>query len=233
MSLGNLLTSVRGTLRSAVPRAVVASRLHLDVYGAEDLRDLSGPVLFTTRYGSPHDLAVLRAALPAQRRRTAIVVTGPSRNDLGLRIGALGSGPRSILVIDADGSLDSVATLATEHGLSVVPVGIRGTAAINPSTPLAQVKGRPRVSVRFGAPIGHLGGTAAVASTVAEAVDRLVAEDVSTWWQTARGTHGSSNGASNLGADVAVPADGWRKVWQDTERPAIGGTPPRQRIWRG
>ena len=116
------------------------------------------------------------------------------------------------------------AWMAVEYGVPVIPVGIRGTYAAMPRGASWLVRGRPRVSVRYGAPIVPRPGETAreVAPKVAAAVRALVAEDETSWWQVQRG----------LADPVTPPAASWQRIWQEAEPPTPGGLPARPRIWR-
>jgi 1-acyl-sn-glycerol-3-phosphate acyltransferase len=118
----------------------------------------------------------------------------------------------------------SAAQLAIECQVPVVPVGILGTYAAMPRGSYWPVPGRPRVSVRYGAPIvshpseraGELG------ARIADAVRQLLAEDAATWWKIQRG----------LAEVPDPPAANWRRIWQQSDPPVKGGKLPETHIWR-
>jgi 1-acyl-sn-glycerol-3-phosphate acyltransferase len=117
------------------------------------------------------------------------------------------------------------AWLAVQHQVPVIPVGLRGTYAAMPRGRGWPRPGRTRVSVRYGAPIfPQLGETPReLAPKIANAVQELIAEDLTSWWAVQRG---SAN------ADSAPPPGSWRRIWEQTAAPATGGKPRRTKIWR-
>jgi 1-acyl-sn-glycerol-3-phosphate acyltransferase len=116
------------------------------------------------------------------------------------------------------------AELAVRSQVPVIPVGILGTYAAMPRGSHWPVPGRPRVSVRFGAPIIPLPNETPTefAPKIFDAVKNLLAEDAATWWKTQLGS-----------ADVAEPpASSWRRIWQQSDPPVKGGKTPDVQIWR-
>ena len=115
--------------------------------------------------------------------------------------------------------------MAVEYGVPVIPVGLRGTYAAMPRGASWLVRGRPRVSVRYGAPIVPRPDETAreLAPKVSAAVRALVAEDETSWWQAQRGT---ADGAT------PPPTAAWRRIWQQAQPPVVGGPPRRANIWR-
>ena len=118
------------------------------------------------------------------------------------------------------------AWLAAQHQVPIIPVGLRGSYAAMPRGRNWPVKGRPRVSVRYGPPILPVPGQSPreLAPQISAAVKQLIEEDTSTWWQ-----------AQQPQADVVPsepPAGSWRRIWQQTEPPAPGGRTERPKIWR-
>ena len=108
------------------------------------------------------------------------------------------------------------AFLAAQHGVPVVPIGIRGSFAAMPRGRGWPVPGRPAVTVRFGEPLfQHEGeGTRELGARIEAAVAELADEDTSTWWESKRrGASGQTPATS--GPDVAQ----WRRVWASTESP--------------
>jgi len=92
------------------------------------------------------------------------------------------------------------------------------------------VRGRPRVSVRFGAPIMPGPGETVrqFAPRVAAAVAALVTEDATSWWAAQRAL-----GASPAGVRRTDPPPGsWRRTWEQSTPPAEGSRPQRAAIWR-
>lgn len=123
------------------------------------------------------------------------------------------------------------AYLAKTCGVPVVPVALRGTYAAMPRGRAWPLPGRPAVSVRFGMPM-RPGGSEDVRSFTARLsaeVDRLAAEDASTWWDSLRSSAaagslgtgtgpraGSTNAGRSAGPRSATPAR-WRRTWAATE----------------
>jgi hypothetical protein len=162
---------------------------------------------------------------------------GPSRAgdllDAGSNVLVFGQGGRS-----ADGYVGEftphAAALAIEHGVRVLPVGIRGSYA---AMPRGQAwpgnrdrsglfgRDRPRVSVRFGPALSPRPEETVEELTgrVAAAVRQLIAEDVTTWWQSQRDPQ--------AGSAEQPPAGSWRRTWEQSQPPQPGGTVRRSRIW--
>lgn len=117
-----------------------------------------------------------------------------------------------------------VAAVAAKLSVPVVPVGIRGAFTAMPQGKRWPRPGRPRVAVRYGAALEAQPAESAEVFTarIHRAVADLIDEDVTTWWQVQRGS----------GQVATVPDARWRRIWQQSEYPAAGGRPRRQRIWR-
>lgn len=117
------------------------------------------------------------------------------------------------------------AWLAVQHQVPVIPVGLRGTYAAMPRGRGWPVRGRPRVSVRYGEPLFPRPGETVrqLAPRIATAVQQLVAEDTTSWWRTRRG---------DLAPEVVPPRGSWRRSWQQSEPPVEGGHAGRPAIWR-
>lgn len=149
---------------------------------------------------------------------------------------------------------DDAAGLAIEHRVPVVPVGIRGSFAAMPRgsswpgprrsrtvpglgigslglSSLDRRRERPRVSIRFGSPLWAEDASGAGAESVPDftarirsAVRQLIAEDVTTWWQSRRDPRPD---------DTAEPPPGsWRRVWEQNLPTEAGGRVKRPKIWR-
>jgi 1-acyl-sn-glycerol-3-phosphate acyltransferase len=106
------------------------------------------------------------------------------------------------------------ARMALAAGVPIVPIGIRGSFAAMPRGRSWPVSGRPRVSVRYGAPMRPLADESAkkFTSRLAAEIRRLDTEDRSSWWTSLQAP----------AAEPTVPADGaapahWRQVWTSTE----------------
>ncbi len=126
------------------------------------------------------------------------------------------------------------AFLAARYRVPVVPVGLRGSFAAMPRGRSWPVPGRPPVTVRFGAPL-HPGEAADVrefGARIEAAVIRLLDEDSSTWWESARRSAGGAPSAapgSPASPGVAPDVAAWRRVWAQTTPPAVRST---RRVWR-
>ncbi len=229
--------------------AMLRSRLTLDRHGAEELGEPEGTTLIVANLSSPADPALVRLALPGRwRRHTAAVLPASEHGrwwgsfrrterlgaDGGQVVADLLSDGWNVLVFpegepSRDGFLapfrsDLVAAAAGRSG-RVLPIGIRGSYAAVPEGARWPVRGRPRVSVRLGAPRTPAAGETAeqLALRLQEEVQRLIEEDASSWWATQR----------NLGGrGPAPPGSSWRRIWEQTKAPAAGGKPRRAKIWR-
>ncbi|EIV92198.1 lysophospholipid acyltransferase family protein [Frankia sp. QA3] len=80
------------------------------------------------------------------------------------------------------------AYLAINAGVPVVPVGVRGAFAAMPRGRSWPVPGRPQVTVRFGRPLRPVPGedVRTFTARLAAEVDRLCAEDATSWWDATR-----------------------------------------------
>lgn len=227
---------------------LLRSRLTLDVHGVDDLGDPGGPALIVTNYSSPADPDLVLAILPAAwRSRAAVVlpeatsrwwrplrrtVSAPERP--GERVAELLGAGRHVLCFpegrrSRDGFLapfhSEITSVAIAQRVPVLPVGVRGSYAAVPEEARWPVRGRPRVSVRFGPLLRADAGESAggFASRLHDEVRRLIEEDASSWWETQR----------NAGSPpVAVPTSSWRRIWEQTQTPTAGGRPRRAKIWR-
>jgi 1-acyl-sn-glycerol-3-phosphate acyltransferase len=117
------------------------------------------------------------------------------------------------------------AWLAVHNQVPVIPVGLRGTYAAMPRGRGWPVPGRPRVSVRYGAPIVPRPDETPreMQPKIVKAVRALVAEDEATWWEVQR--HGED-------AVAKPPNARWARIWQQAAPPEPGGRRRSSRIWR-
>lgn len=118
------------------------------------------------------------------------------------------------------------AWLAVQHGVPVVPIGIRGSYAAMPRGRGWPVPGRPPVKVRFGRPIrpGEDESFRDLAGRIQQAVAALIDEDDTTWWQSLqRAASGEKPTVSR------PPAARWRRVWEASTPPVRARRP---RAWR-
>jgi 1-acyl-sn-glycerol-3-phosphate acyltransferase len=118
------------------------------------------------------------------------------------------------------------AWLAVQHQVPVIPVGVRGTYAAMPRGSRWPVRGRPRVSVRYGSPIVPGPGETVrqLAPRISAAVASLVVEDATSWWVAQRAAPA---------APVHPPLGSWRRTWEQSTPPEEGSRPHRPAIWRG
>jgi 1-acyl-sn-glycerol-3-phosphate acyltransferase len=105
------------------------------------------------------------------------------------------------------------AYLAVEHGVPVIPVGIKGSFAAMPRGRGWPIPGRPSVAVRYGDPLRPAPGQSArdFAPKISAAVSALLDEEASTWWE-ARKRVAAGASPSQSGPDAAR----WRRVWEQT-----------------
>jgi 1-acyl-sn-glycerol-3-phosphate acyltransferase len=105
------------------------------------------------------------------------------------------------------------AYLAVEHGVPVIPVGIKGSFAAMPRGRGWPIPGRPSVAVRYGDPLRPAPGESAreFAPKISAAVSALLDEEASTWWE-ARKRVAAGASPSQSGPDAAR----WRRVWEQT-----------------
>jgi 1-acyl-sn-glycerol-3-phosphate acyltransferase len=119
------------------------------------------------------------------------------------------------------------AALAITHDIPVLPVAIRGSYAAMPKGRGWPKPGRPPVHVRYGHPIRPKDGegTLELNSRIASAIERLLDEDSTDWYQAALRA-GKSETPPSSGPQVAE----WRRVWASTEGPKNAEAQPK--AWR-
>ncbi|ONI69578.1 1-acyl-sn-glycerol-3-phosphate acyltransferase [Kribbella sp. ALI-6-A] len=119
------------------------------------------------------------------------------------------------------------AYLAVEHGVPVIPVGIKGSFAAMPRGRGWPVPGRPTVAVRYGDPLRPAEGESPrdFAPRIAAAVSALLDEESSNWYE-ARRRVAAGTSPSQSGPDAAR----WRRVWEATTpiQPEAG----KRRAWK-
>ena len=116
------------------------------------------------------------------------------------------------------------AYLAVEHGVPVVPVGIKGSFAAMPRGRGWPIPGRPAVAVRYGDPLRPAEGESAreFAPKISAAVSALLDEESTTWYESRRRV-AAGQSPSQSGPDAAR----WRRVWESTAPIKPAGTKPR------
>ncbi|ADB32105.1 phospholipid/glycerol acyltransferase [Kribbella flavida DSM 17836] len=119
------------------------------------------------------------------------------------------------------------AYLAVEHGVPVIPVGIKGSFAAMPRGRGWPVPGRPTVAVRYGDPLWPAEGQSArdFAPRIAAAVSALLDEESTTWYEARRRVAAGAS-PSQSGPDAAR----WRRVWESTA-PVVPAE-SRRRAWK-
>lgn len=120
----------------------------------------------------------------------------------------------------------AVAEVALDQGVPVVPIGLRGTFAAHPRGSSWPQAGRPRVSVRYGAPITARRGESQtdLLARIQAGVQLLIDEDEGTWWSAQRDRVEQRAHPE--------PTSAWRRVWAQSAAAARGGRSRAPRIWR-
>lgn len=127
------------------------------------------------------------------------------------------------------------ANLALAAEAPILPVAITGSYAAMPRGRNWPAPGRPRVSVRFGAPIHAREGEDALAFTarIAAAVTRLQHEGSDDWYSSMlTAARAASPAPESAGMASAEPATGsWRRTWSSTA-PVPEPSTHKARVWR-
>ena len=197
---------------------LLSLRFDIELVGADALTGLRHPFVFGANEQGVLDYQILRLALPSRLRPTMIA---PSRA-LARR--------RNVVVFTDEavgtrlvGEFSGVAAgLASQHNVAIVPVGLVGTFKLKELLKLP-LRTRPKVSIRFGAPIYVRGRQLDEATReLQQRVEQLVHEGDLTWWTVER------RHIVTPDAGPVDPVPRWRRLW-DQSAP----TPPaRRRIWR-
>lgn len=193
-------------------------RLDVELVAADSLAGLQPPVVFAANEQGALDYQVLQWSLPPRLRPTMIA---PSR--------ALARGRNVVVFADEPmghrlvGEFSTIpADLSNQHGVPIVPVGVVGTFKLGDILKLA-LRTRPKVSVRFGAPIYSRGRSLAESTAELQGrVEDLVNEGDLSWWTVQR-RRGVPAEAGTLNA-----APRWRRLWEQAG-PAKAAP---ARIWR-
>jgi len=119
------------------------------------------------------------------------------------------------------------AYLAVEHGVPVIPVGIKGSFAAMPRGRGWPIPGRPSVAVRYGDPLTPAEGESAreFAPKISAAVSALLDEESTTWYEARRRVAAGAS-PSQSGPDAAR----WRRVWESTAPIKPAGA--KRRAWK-
>ncbi|MFT3886854.1 MAG: hypothetical protein QM713_01635 [Arachnia sp.] len=196
---------------------LMSLRFDIEIVGAGNLDGVRQPLVFAANEQGVLDYQLLRLALPSRLRPTMIA---PSR--------ALARGRNVVVFTDEPaagrivGEFSTVAAgLANQHNVAIVPVGLVGTFKLKDILKLP-VTTRPKVSIRFGAPIYVRGRHLAEATArTQESVEQLVLEGDLTWWTVER------RRVEGLAPVAGRPAPRWRRLW---DQAAPTGS-DRGRIW--
>lgn len=211
------------------------------------------PAVIAANHSTEVDHALVLAQLPASRRCRTVLVSAPGDKVAPLlqtrfpviRVDHRDPGAAGMRVLrriqrgwtalvfgegaaSADGSLGEFTTLPAELArraeVPLVPAAIRGAfAAENRRT--AGHNGQERVAVRFGDLIRAADGDPAeVTERLRASVKALLVEDATSWWAAQRDVDGA--------APSRVDGSLWRRVWEHTAAPRVGGETETHRIWR-
>lgn len=193
-------------------------RFEIELVGDDSLTGLRRPFVLAANEQGALDYQLLRLSLPSSLRPTNIT---PSRS--------LARG-RNVVVFTDDPSAgrqvgefsDVAAGVAGQHNVAVVPVGLVGTFKLKDILKLP-LRARPKVSIRFGAPIYPRGQSITEATDeLQRRVEQLVLEGDLSWWTVER----RRAEGPRPPVDEAVPR--WRRLW-DQAAPTRDAGP---RIWR-
>lgn len=200
-------------------RRLFSLRVNLEVVGDGSLLGVQRPMIFAVNEAGSLDLQLLRRALPAPLRPASRSLSQALRKR------------RNVVVFSDDpdsgrlvGEFDTtVAELAHQHFVPIIPVGIVGSYRLYHTLKLRLVR-PPKVSVRFGAPLYPSGATIEeVTRQVQARVEHLVGEGDLTWWEVERRRDG--------GPAVTTPAwPRWRRLWEQAAPRENAGR--ARRIWR-
>jgi 1-acyl-sn-glycerol-3-phosphate acyltransferase len=118
------------------------------------------------------------------------------------------------------------AQLCVTQGVAAVPVVLRGTYAAMPRGRNWPMPGRPRVVVRYGAPLHPTAGESARAfnARLGQTVARLWSEEELGWYASLR-----AQATGELAAPAGPQAADWRRMWESTRPLARPGPAP---AWR-
>jgi 1-acyl-sn-glycerol-3-phosphate acyltransferase len=170
--------------------------------------------------------AIVFNTFPIERRGGKLSSTPGDLLEDGWNVVVFPEGTRS-----PDGWMErfrmGAAYLAVEHGVPVIPVGIKGSFAAMPRGRGWPVPGRPTVAVRYGDPVRPAEGESArdLAPRISAAVSALLDEESTTWYE-ARRRVAAGTSPSQSGPDAAR----WRRVWESTA--PIQSAATKRRAWK-
>lgn len=199
-------------------RRLVALRLDVELVGADALTGVDQPVVFAANEQGALDYQVLRSALPARMRPTMVRLSRALSR--GSNVVVFTDEPESGRLVGEFSSIP--ADLANQHNVAIVPVGLVGTFKLKRILKLS-LRTKPKVSIRFGAPIYIRGRSIAEATAEVQArVEQLVYEGDLTWWTIEQRR---TNNPAPVPVDTAAR---WRRLWNQT----APKSEPKPRIWR-
>jgi 1-acyl-sn-glycerol-3-phosphate acyltransferase len=249
--------AVREFIQVVGVKNVMRRELAIEVYGLDELRQLTGPALILANHASHLDTAVLLSTLPTKRRRrTAVAVAGGYFFDSRLRTGASAITFNAFPIEQSDGALSRTPAELLAKGWSVVifPEGTRSRDGfVGPfQIGAAEIAVKSQVPV---IPVGILGTYAAMprgsnwpvpgrprvsvryGSPIRSRPDELP-EDLTQRIFDAVKQLLAEDAASwwetqRRSVDVPEPpASSWRRIWQQSDPPVKGGQPQDVQIWR-
>lgn len=235
---GHVTAGLHVAFQTLLQHPAIRATLAVESYGAAELRNRTGPLLFLVGGGRSVDRAVALSGLPSSVRHRAVSVDAVSVDAVSIDGGRqterlLADGWHVVLSAESAGAAEGAGrevAIAIQHRIPIVPVGVRGTfAAVEPGR-LRPARGRPRIAVRYGLPLTPGAGETApeLAVRAERAIRELTAEDATTWWAVRRGREAGRE----VGAADPVRG-GWRRTWRQSERPLLGGRQPPSKIWHG
>lgn len=247
---------LRGLVQVVAVKNVMGKELSVEVYGLDELRQLSGPALIVANHASHLDTAVLVSTLPSERRRrTAVGIIGDYFFDSWLRSSASAIAFNTF-PIEQGGVPTRTAAELLAKGWSVVvfPEGTRSSDGfVRPfRVGAAQLAIECRVSV---IPVGILGTYAAMPrgsywplpgrprvgvrygtpisprpGETAENFAPKIAEAVKRLLAEDAATWWKVRRGTAVMSEP--PAASWRRIWQQSDPPVKGSKLPEVPIWR-
>jgi 1-acyl-sn-glycerol-3-phosphate acyltransferase len=119
-----------------------------------------------------------------------------------------------------------IGRLCVDHGLTAVPIAVRGSFGAMPRGRGWPRPGRAAVSVRYGPPLSPEPGETGASFTqrLRTAMTRVWHEDATSWWDSLR-----ADAEGTLPEPTGPPAPRWRRVWEATRPPRAHAPAP---AWR-